>query len=186
MTKHSVFVTVPAICLLTAMGLSALFAADKSPADWNAIQKSYAAANLELAQVRLALALDEKSSLGGSLSQDTLDSLEVGVELAQEQLAELNKGTAANPFAPQIAAAEKSLRGLEAQHKASIESNKLAAAAVSDLELRREVAEISVAKARLAALKSLASQPPEVRMQWEISQLQDQIRALWARPLIED
>jgi hypothetical protein len=43
-----------------------------------------------------------------------------------------------------------------------------------------------VAKARLASLKALAQQPPEIRMQWEISQLQDQIRALWARPLIED
>jgi hypothetical protein len=52
--------------------------------------------------------------------------------------------------------------------------------------LRREQAAIVVAKARLAALKVLDQQPPEVRIQWELGQIQDQIRALWARPLIED
>jgi hypothetical protein len=52
--------------------------------------------------------------------------------------------------------------------------------------LLREQAEIAVAKARLAMLKSLHEQPVEVRLQCEITQLQDQVRALWNRPLIED
>lgn len=49
-----------------------------------------------------------------------------------------------------------------------------------------EEARKQLSQARLAALRALAQQPPEVRVQWEIRQLQDEIRALWARPLIED
>jgi hypothetical protein len=62
----------------------------------------------------------------------------------------------------------------------------LQAGAVPDVELRREQAEISVAKARLAALQALPQQSPQVRVEWQIRMLQDDIRALWARPLIQD
>jgi hypothetical protein len=163
-----------------------LFADDAASTDWNSLNKNYAEANLQLAQARLALALEDNKLVGGSVTQDTLDTLQASVKLAEQKLAQLGNANPANPFAPQVAVAESNLSGLEAQHKASLEANRLAAGSVSDLELRREAAEIAVAKARLAALQSLAQQPPEVRMQWQIDQLQDQIRALWARPLIED
>jgi hypothetical protein len=186
MSKHSHVVAASSVCLLTMLGLSALFAAAPASSDWNAIKKNYAEANLELAKARLASAMNQNESVPDAVSRDTLDSLQAGVELARAHVNELAKGDSANPFAPQIAAAEKNLAGLEAQYKASLEANKVAAGAVSDLDIRREAAEVAVAKARLAAFKSLAAQPPEVRMQWEINQLQDQVRALWARPLIED
>jgi hypothetical protein len=186
MSKRPYVITASAVCLIAVLGLSALFAAAPTSNDWSAIKMSYAEANLELAKARLALAMDQNQTVGDSVTNDTLTALRAGVQLAQAHLKELAKGDSANPFAPQIAAAEGSLAALQAQQKASLEANKLSAGAVSDLEMRREAAEIAVAKARLAAFKLLAQQSPEVRMQWEINQLQDQVRALWARPLIED
>jgi hypothetical protein len=186
MSRKLVFVSTSAICILTATAIWAQRNTGGSRTDWNAIQKSYAEANLELAQARLALAMNQNETVPDAVSKDTLNSLQAGVELAKSQLAELSKGDTANPFVPQIAAAEITLNGLESDYQAGLESNKLAPGSVTDLEMRREAAEVAVAKARLAALQSLRSQPPEVRMQWEIDRLQDEIRALWARPLIQD
>jgi hypothetical protein len=186
MSKRPYVITASAVCLLAVLGLSALFAAAPAANDWNAIKKSYAEANLELAQARLALAADEEKLPGGSVSDDAIGDLRVGVELAKEELAAISRGATTNPLAPQIAAAELTLRGLEAQRKRLQEANKLTAGAVSDLDLRLAAAQTAVAKAQLAALKALADQPAEVRMQWQIKQLQDEVRALWARPLIED
>jgi hypothetical protein len=186
MSKHPYVATASAVCLLTVLGLSALFAAAPASSDWNAVMKTYAEANLALAKARLASAMNANEAVRDAVSKDMLDALQAGVELAQADLNEIAKGESANPFAPQIAAAEKNLAGLVAEQKASIEANRVASGAVSELDMRRDAAEIAVAKAKLAALKSLANQPPEVRMQWQIGELQDQIRALWARPLIED
>jgi hypothetical protein len=115
-----------------------------------------------------------------------MDEFLAGVQVTQDQLKQLDSGSTANPFAAQMVAAQDDLKGLEDDHKESLAANKLQAGAVSELTMRREQAEINVAKARLAALESLAQQPADVRVQWQIGQLQDQIRALWARPLIED
>jgi hypothetical protein len=108
------------------------------------------------------------------------------VKLTKDRLQQLQSGSTTDPYGPQIAAAEDDLRGQEADYAEAIKANKIQAGVVSNTELQREQAEIAVAKARLAALKVLSKQSPEVRMQWEICQLQDQVRALWARPLIED
>ena len=54
------------------------------------------------------------------------------------------------------------------------------------LALRRGQPEPTVPTAPLAALNARPQQPPPVRIAWEIRMLQDDIRALWARPLIED
>ncbi len=75
---------------------------------------------------------------------------------------------------------------IEANHAESLKANQLQPGAVPDVELRNEQAEIDMARARLAALQSLPQQPPQVRVDWEIRMLQDGIRALWARPLIEN
>jgi hypothetical protein len=186
MSKKLVFVTATAIFILTATAIWAQRNAGAARSDWNAIQKSYADANLELAQARLALAMNQNETVPDAVSKDTLNSLQAGVELARAQVAESNNGASRDPYAPQIAAAKIRLNGLETDYKAGLESNKLAPGSVTELEMRREAAEVAVARSRLAALQSLASQPPEVRMQWQIDRLQDEVRALWARPLIQD
>jgi hypothetical protein len=81
---------------------------------------------------------------------------------------------------------EGMVQACETNYAESIKANQLQTGAVPDVELRREKAEIAVAKARLAALRVLSQQPPQVRVEWRIRMLQDDIRALWARPLIED
>jgi hypothetical protein len=186
MNNRITFITVSTLCLVAVAGLSSLFAKDSGSAAWKALEQSYAQANLELAQARLALAKNQNEESSGTVSQEMIDELEAGVQITENQLKHLDSASAANPFAPQIIAAQDDLKRLEADLNESLAANKLQAGAVSELAIGREQAEINVAKARIAALNALAEQPAEVRIQWQIGQLQDQIRALWARPLIED
>ena len=186
MSKRFKLLTLAASCMILGAFLNNLFAVNETPVAWRTLEKNYAQANLELAQARLAQAKGENSTVGGSVPDGMLAELQAGVQVTKDRLQQLNSNDNRQPFAPQLAAAQDAVTALESDHAESLKANKLEAGSVPDIELRREVAEINVAKARLAALKALAQQPPEVRVQWQISQLQDEVRALWARPLIED
>lgn len=187
MTKRFSLLSLWAVCLVAAASFTILFAQDAAPGNWPAAEKGYTQANLALAEARLALALSQQDSVADSVSEEGLNSLRADVENARAQLQQ-QLGAASRPASMSfaIAAAEQDLKACQGSYTKSIEANKLAAGSVPDLELRKEQAELNVAKARLAAVRLLQNQSPEVRMQWQINQLQDQIRALWARPLIED
>jgi hypothetical protein len=186
MSRKSSMLFVMAAGVILGVYLNALFARDAAPSNWKALEKAYAKANLGLAQARLAQAQSENQAVGGSVSSGMLAELQAGVQLTQERLRQIESDAPGDAFAPQIAAAEDALRALVADHAESIKANGIQANAVPVTELRREEAEIIVAKARLDALKVIGREPAGVQVQWEIGQLQDQIRALWARPLIED
>jgi hypothetical protein len=174
------------VLAVTLLALSTLFAADPKPSDWSAAERAYVTANLELAESRLALAVRQQKAVVDSVSQDTIDALRANVTSFKDHLAHLDGTKTPDPFTAQIAAARRELDALEVAHNKSLEANRIAAGAVPPIDLENEVAEINVAKARLAVLQAIANQPAEVRIQWQIGQLQDQIRALWARPMIED
>jgi hypothetical protein len=173
-------------CVVLGAYLNSLFAKDEAPSQWKALEKAYAQANVELAKARLAQAQSENQTVGGSVSNGMVAELKAGVQLTQERLKLIESGASGDSFAPQIAAGEDAVKALEADHAESIKANSLQANSVPAAELKREAAEIAVAKARLAAIKAISREPAGVQMQWEIGQLQDQVRALWARPLIED
>lgn len=186
MTKRFTLLTASALCLITAFCLSGLLAREGAPSNWKMLEIRYAQADLELAMARLAQAESQNKLTSGTISQEMIDALKAGVKLTQDQLQQLTGKGSANPYAPQIAAAADIVKALENDHSESLQANKLQAGSVAEPQLRREQAEIEVAKARLAALQSLSQQPLEVRLDWEIHQLQDDIRALWARPLVQD
>ncbi len=185
MTRRIAFPTLLVAAALAAIGLSRLFALEAKPTDWSALKLRCAEANLELAQARLAQAENENKLAAGTIDPDTIEVLQAGVKLTSEQLEQLHKGVT-DPFAPQIAAAADVIKALESDHNQSLQANKLQPGSVAEPQLRLEQAQIAVAKARLAALQLLPQQPIEARLEWEICQLQDDIRALWARPLITD
>lgn len=184
-TNSTYKIAVNILSLFCVAIASPSLAAESASDNWKALEKNYAEANLELAQARLAQAKNENEKDEGAISQGTMAELQAGVKVAQERIKLLSDGNA-DTYAPQISAAESTVKTLEAEHAESIKANKIDSGSVTNAELRREAAEIAVAKARFAALKVLSQQPPEVRLQWELSQLRDQIAALWARPLIED
>ncbi len=150
------------------------------------MEKSYAEADLQLAQARLAQAQSENQTVRGSVPRAVINSLEAGVQVTRDRLKLLESDSTADPYAPQIKGAEDAIVALETTHAESLKANKFQAGTVPDVQLQREQAEIALAKARLSVLKVLNQQPPEVRVQWELAELQDQIRSLWARPLIEE
>lgn len=174
------------VCIAFGATLNMLFAVGTDTNSWKALERNYAAANVELAEARLAQANSQNQAVADSVSRGTIAELKAGVQLAQDSLKQLDAKGHDNPYGPQIKAAQDVVSLLEGNYSEATKANKISAGSVPDVELNREKAAITVAKARLAALKVLDQQPPEVRIQWELGQLQDQIRALWARPLIEN
>lgn len=186
MTKRIAIPLLLANCVFAVACFSNISARDEAPSNWEAVEKIYSEANLELAKARLAMAESQNKAVAGTVSKATLDELQSGVRIAQDSLKQLLVNHKANALSPQIAAAEGALQALEANYSESIKANEQQAGAVGEVELRREQAEINVAKARIATLRALGQQPPEVRIEWQIRMIHDDIRSLWARPLIED
>ncbi len=186
MTKRIAFPLILVPCVMVAASFSTFSALGDAASDWTALEQQYAEANLGLANARLAVAESQNKAAAGSVTKETMDELRAGVQVARDQVKQLAVNKTANSLSPRVTAIESRIQALETNHAESIKANQLQAGSVSDVELRREEAEISVAKARLAALRALPQQSPQVRVEWEIRMLQDDIRALWARPLIED
>jgi hypothetical protein len=185
MTKRIALPLILAPCVITVACLSAYSARDEAPSNWLSLEQRYAEAKLELAKARLAIAQSQNQAAAGAVSKQTMEELQSGVQIAQDELKQLVVNQNANSFSPRIAAMEGVIRALETNYAESLKANQLQAGAVSDVELRREQAVISLAKARLAALQALPQQSPQIRIEWEIRMLQDDIRALWSRPMIE-
>ncbi len=186
MKKPFLFFTVAAAGVIVGSLLTTLFAQSNRSSDWRSLERAYAEANLELAKARLGMALNQKKMVADSVPDDTLSDLEANVEFAQDRLAQLKSNRNTTFMTAAIAAAELDLKGTQNDYNKSLEANKIAAGAVPDLQVQLEAAELAAAKARLAVVRALGQQPAEVRVQWQIAQLQDEIRALRARPLIEN
>jgi hypothetical protein len=186
MTKRIALPLIVATCVIAFACYSKLSARDEAPSNWKSVEQRYAEANLELAQARLAMAQSQNKAVAGTVDKETMDALQSGVQIARDRLKQLVVNQNPEALSPQVAAMEGVIQALETNYSESVRANQLQAGAVPDVELRREQAEISVAKARLAALQALPQQSPQVRVEWQIRMLQDDIRALWARPLIQD
>ena len=186
MTKRTTLPLIMVTCVIAIAYFSRLSARDEVPSNWSNLEKGYAEASLQLAQARLAVAQSQNKAVAGTISKQTMDDLQSGVQIAGDQLKQIVVNHNANALSPRITANEGIIQALETNYAESLKANQIQAGAVADVELRREQAEINVAKARLAALQALPQQSPQVRVEWEIRMLQDDIRALWARPLIED
>src|SRR5262249_6315647 len=152
--------------IVAGFSLSNLFARDDNSSNWIAIEKSYAEANLELAQARLAMAQSQNKAVAGTVDKETMDALASSVQVARDQAKQIAVNQNANSLSPQVAAMEGVIKAFETNYAESIKANQLQAGAVPDVELRREQAEIAVAKAKLAALRVLSQQAPQVRVEW--------------------
>jgi len=186
MTKRIKLPLVLVLGIVAGFSLSNLFARDENSTSWSAIEKSYADANLQLAQARLAMAQSQNKAVAGTVDKETMDALASAVQVARDQVKQIAVNKNPNSLSPQIAAIEGVIKAFETNYSEALKANQQQAGAVPDVELHREQAEIAVAKAKLAALRVLSQQPPQVRVEWQIRMLQDDVRALWARPLIQD
>lgn len=186
MTQRLTMLSMFAASLIGLAYFATSFAQESQPDNWNSLEIQYAEANLKLAEAQLATAQHTNQQAADSVSKATIDSLRAGVAIAQDRLKNLQGTGDENPYSEMILEAEARLRGAEEAYQESLQANGIDASAVPEVKLRKQQAEIEVAQARLAMLKSLDAQPADVRLHWEIRQLQDEIRALWNRPLIED
>jgi hypothetical protein len=186
MKKRFLLLTASVLCLVTVLCLSGLLAGDAAPTDWKTLEIRCAQANVELADARLAEAENQDKLAPGTNSVGAIQMLKTDAKFSRDRLTQLEGKGGSNPFAPQIIAATDQIKALTDNYNGSLQANNLQPGSVSAQQLRRQQAEINVAKARLAAFQSLSEQPLPVRLEWQIRQLQNDIHALWARPLIQD
>ncbi|HVT29757.1 MAG TPA: hypothetical protein VHE81_17195 [Lacipirellulaceae bacterium] len=187
MSKRFLLLAASVLCLITVLCFSKLRAGDASnPTNWKTLEIRCAQANVTLAEARLAEAEAQNKLAAGTNSPDMIKSLQANVKVAHDRLQQLQGKGGNNSFGPQIVATMDRIQTLTENHQQSLQANQLQAGAVPDTVLRRQQAEIDVAKARLAALQVLSDQPLPVRLEWQIHQLQDDVAALWARPLLQD
>jgi hypothetical protein len=174
--------------LVAILGLTTLFAQNAGSPELQAAQKAYAAAILDLAETRLNQLNREREVARDAVPDETIAILEAQAELAKQQLDQVTNGKPVDILEFQIseAAAELQARDTNYQKLTRIREFAATSAAVSASDLKIAAAQTAVARSRVAILKALASQPAEVRMQWQIADLQNQISSLWARPQIED
>src|SRR5690242_20048022 len=106
MTKRIAIPLIVANCVIAFACFSKLSARDDAPSNWNAIEQSYAEANVELAKARLAMAISQNKAVAGTISKETMDELKSGLQVAQDSLKQLLVNHNANAISPRIAAAQ--------------------------------------------------------------------------------
>jgi hypothetical protein len=188
MTHRLTQIATLSLGLIAALSLPTLFAQAPAEPDWKAAQTAYATANLELAEVRLNQLNREREVARDAVPDETIAILESQVELAKLQLDQITNGKPGDVLDFQLAAAAAELKARETNYQKLVRIREFAAssAAVTGADLKLAAAQIAVARSRVGILKALAAQPAEVRIQWQIADMQNQIRSLWTRPQIED
>src|SRR5690349_12235362 len=106
MTKRIALPLVLANCVIAFACFSKLSALDETPSNWEAVEKGYSEAILELAKARLAMAQSQNKAVAGTVSKQTMDELQSCVRVAQDSLKQLLVNHKANALSPQIAAAQ--------------------------------------------------------------------------------
>src|ERR1700761_2804793 len=100
-------------CIAFGATLNMLFAGGTDTNSWKALERSYATANVELAEARLAQANSQNQAVADSVSRGMIAELKAGVQVAQDRLKQLDDKGHGNPYGPQIKAGEDAVNVLE-------------------------------------------------------------------------
>src|SRR5262249_35422663 len=98
MTKRISLPLVLVLGVIAGFSLSHLFASDEAPSNWQALEKTYAEANFELGQARLAMAQSQNQAVAGTVDKETMDELTSGVQIARDQIKQIAVNQNANSF----------------------------------------------------------------------------------------
>ncbi len=110
MTKRIALSLILIPCVIAFICLSKLSARDEAPSNWKSLEQRYAEANLELAKARLAMAQSQNKAAAGSVSKQTMDELQSGVQISQDWLKQLAVNQNPSIYSQRIAAVEGMIR----------------------------------------------------------------------------
>lgn len=147
-------------------------AADKEP-----IEVRYARARLKLAELNLQKAQELNKKMGGTLIGGTVSLFSDDVDFARYQL-QLAQHPEANALRASIARAEMDLRLAEGRMKKTVETNQRAPEVVSNADVDRAKVRVEVARLRVERGKSLENASADVKLQWQIDLLADELAAV--------
>src|SRR5262245_48427103 len=133
MPKRITFPLVVVTCFIANAFFSKLSARDDTPSNWINLEKSYAQANFELAQARLAVAQSQNKAVAGTISKQTMEDLQSGVQVAGDQLKQIVVNNNANAMSPRITAERGNVQALETNYAESLKANQLQAGTVPDV-----------------------------------------------------
>src|SRR5262249_36685841 len=123
MTKRIALPLILVPCVIAVACLSAHSARDESQSSWKSLEQQYAEANLELAQARLAVAQSQNKSVAGTISKETMDDLQSGVQVARDWLKQLVVNKNPNQYSPRAAALEGTIQALETNYAEALKAN---------------------------------------------------------------
>jgi hypothetical protein len=150
--------------------------ADQSKS-WERLTQDYASAAVDLAETRLASAKSINKSVQRSIAADRIGDMTRLVEAAQARQRMLTRGDAGDTCITLVAAAEISLQRDESTYagfQKAVERGGVLSAGTLDLAKTR----VQLAKARVALSKALADQPVEIRRQWQIELIVDEMESI--------
>ncbi len=141
-------------------------------------QIEYAQAMLRSAQANLARSREINARAADTIPAAAIRNLEADVTAADARVKMLqgtDGGAGDNPY---VAAAKSVLGIAEASLKEAQEINSRVAGAVSKSEVERRQCDVELARSRLRVAQLLASAPQAERIQWELTQLQEEMHGL--------
>src|SRR5690349_10414987 len=110
MTKRITLPLIIANSIIAFACFSKLCARDEAPSNWSSVEQKYAEATLELAKARLEMAQSQNKAVAGTISKQTMDQLQAGVQIARDSLKQILVNHNANAISSEIAAAQGTLQ----------------------------------------------------------------------------
>lgn len=144
---------------------------------WERLTRDYAGAAVDVAEAQLASAKAINQSVPRSIAADRIGNLTRLVEAAQTRQRMLKMADPSNVCATLVAAAEISLKRDEntySGYQKAVERGAVLSPGTLDLAKSR----VQLAKARVELIKALADQPLEIRRQWQIELIVDELESI--------
>ena len=161
------------LAVLLAVGLTLSAEKGDAPKTWPALARDYAAAASNLAQADVASAVAYNTSVPNAIPASEIEFLRAAAQAAQDRLVALEAGKPLDATASLVILAEANLKGARSAYARLLRQASLVS--VLEEQIRAAKARVDLAEAKLALVKALGDQPPEVRRQWQMQLLLDEL-----------
>lgn len=168
-------------CLLVAVCALAYQAGASAQGKQNekdALALRYAKAQLALAELTLSKANDLNRRMPNTITAAMISLFTDDVEFAKLQLQTVTKTGSLDPYQSLLRRAEIGVRYAEQRLKRASEADKLMPNTFDESDIKRLQLNVEMAKIRLERGKSLASAPPDAKLQWQVELLNDDVARL--------
>ena len=138
----------------------------------------YARAYLALTKAELAKASEANQRVPGTMPASQLSGLELSVLIAEENLKQAQAVAEGKTYNSLVVVATENLKVADEAYQRAQEVNRRVVGTITATELERLRLAAEVAKLAVERSKALDGQPADVRLQWEVEQLREEVLRL--------